>query len=120
MSFVQTGFNHNIRHQGKLYHVQTEDLGQRNPWVVSHVFFEGAVVGSIKSSYADRLGAPDLSQQVMAQMQRQHKEALRNVVQGQYDAPQAPVAPPGLSVGKGTADPSLDEVVKAFFDGQKK
>ena len=120
MSLVQTGFNHNIRHEGKLYHVQTEDLGRHNPWVVSHVFLEGAVVGTLKSSYADRLGDPDLGPQVRAQMQRQHKEALRNVVKGQYDALPAGVAPSGLPLDKGTAEPSLDEVVKAFFEGRKK
>ena len=40
-----TGFNHNIKHKGKLYHVQTEDSGVNNPHIITHLFVGGNIAG---------------------------------------------------------------------------
>ena len=47
------GFNINILHKGKMYHVQTEDSGVKNPHVITHIFVGGNIVSSRKTSYAD-------------------------------------------------------------------
>jgi hypothetical protein len=36
-----TGFNHNIKYKGKVYHVQTEDSGVNNPHIITHLFVGG-------------------------------------------------------------------------------
>ena len=41
-----TGSNTNVRHRGKLFHVQTEDSGRRNPHVISHVYYRGTILAS--------------------------------------------------------------------------
>jgi len=80
-----SGFNHNITHAGRVFHVQTEDSGVNNPNIVTHVFVGGNILASKKSSYAELLGAENLQELVRQLMEDQHKQMLRNVVQGGYD-----------------------------------
>jgi len=46
---VVPGFNHNIKHKGRIFHVQTEDSGPKNPHIITHLFVGGNIL-------ADRLG----------------------------------------------------------------
>ena len=80
-----TGFNHNIKHKGKSYHVQTEDSGQSNPHIITHLFVGGNILATKKMSYQDIVGAPNLPELVRQLMEEQHKEMLRNLVSGTYD-----------------------------------
>ncbi|WP_242340547.1 MULTISPECIES: hypothetical protein [unclassified Anaeromyxobacter] len=79
------GFNHNIKHKGKPYHIQTEDSGLDNPHIITHLFVGGNILASKKTSYADIVGADNLAQVVRELMEEQHKEMLRNLVNGVYD-----------------------------------
>jgi hypothetical protein len=88
-----TGFNHNIRHNGKIYHVQTEDSGVGSPHIITHLFLGGNILASKKTSYADIAGADNLANVVRELMEEQHKEVLRNLVNGVYD--QVPTGPAG-------------------------
>ena len=80
-----TGFNHNIKHKGKVYHVQTEDSGVANPHIITHLFVGGNILASKKTSYADILNAENLGEVVRELMEEQHKEMLRNLINGVYD-----------------------------------
>ena len=80
-----TGFNHNIKHKGKLYHIQTEDSGVGNPHIITHLFVGGNILASKKTSYADIVNAENLAQVVRELMEEQHKEMLRNLLNGIYD-----------------------------------
>jgi intein/homing endonuclease len=80
-----TGFNHNIKYKGKVYHVQTEDSGVNNPHIITHLFVGGNILASKKTSYADILNAENLSEVVRELMEEQHKEMLRNLINGVYD-----------------------------------
>jgi hypothetical protein len=80
-----TGFNHNIKHKGKVYHVQTEDSGRNNPHIITHLFVGGNILASKKTSYADILNAENLGEVVRELMEEQHKEMLRNLINGVYD-----------------------------------
>src|SRR4029079_11641737 len=80
-----TGFNHNIKHKGKVYHVQTEDSGINNPHIITHLFVGGNILASKKTSYADILNAENLREAVRQRMEGQHKEMLRNLINGVYD-----------------------------------
>src|SRR5512134_584022 len=79
------GFNHNIEHKGKMYHVQTEDSGINNPHIITHLFVGGNILASKKTSYADILKADNLAEVVRELMEEQHKEMLRNLINGVYD-----------------------------------
>src|SRR5687767_2844082 len=80
-----TGFNHNIKHKGKVYHVQTEDSGVKNPHIITHLFVGGNILASKKTSYSDILNAENLQEVVRELMEEQHKEMLRNLINGVYD-----------------------------------
>lgn len=80
------GFNHNIKHKGKLYHVQTEDSGASNPHIITHLFVGGNILATKKVSYADIVNSQNLAQLVREMMEQQHKQMLRNLVNGIYDA----------------------------------
>src|SRR3954468_5904649 len=80
-----TGFNHNIKHKGKVYHVQTEDSGAANPHIITHLFVGGNILASKKTGYADIVKTPNLAELVREMMEEQHKEMLRNLINGVYD-----------------------------------
>jgi hypothetical protein len=86
-----TGFNHNIKHKGKVYHVQTEDSGVNNPHIITHLFVGGNILASKKTSYADIVNAENLAEVVRELMEEQHKEMLRNLINGVYDTAESTV-----------------------------
>src|ERR1700748_1472100 len=86
------GFNHNIKHNGKVYHVQTEDSGTDNPHVITHLFVGGNILSSRRSSYSHLMGQPNLEAQVRTLMEMQHREMLRALVNGELESQQAQVA----------------------------
>ncbi|HYN42848.1 MAG TPA: hypothetical protein VE129_13785, partial [Thermoanaerobaculia bacterium] len=56
-----TGFNTDIRHGDRVFHVQTEDRGTGNPIVESLVYVGGQILLSKRSPYSDLVvdGKPD-------------------------------------------------------------
>jgi hypothetical protein len=82
---MAVGWNHNLKHRGKTYHIQTEDSGLGNPHIITHLFVGGNILASKKTSYADIVGAENLAQVVRELMEEQHKEMLRNLINGVYD-----------------------------------
>ncbi len=79
------GFNHNITHAGRVFHVQTEDSGVNNPNITTHLFVGGNILASKKTSYSELVKAENLHELVRQLMEDQHKQMLRNVVSGVYD-----------------------------------
>ena len=79
------GFNTNVRHRGVLFHVQSEDSGRAHPHVITHLYHGGTIVFSEKSSYADRLDAPDLPARVRGLMGSQHRTVLERLRSGVFD-----------------------------------
>jgi hypothetical protein len=67
------GFNHNIRHNGWLFHVQTEDSGAQNPHIYTHLFHEGVIVASKKLDYDTEADV----EIVKSLMQAQHKSVMK-------------------------------------------
>ena len=48
-----TGFNTDVDHQGRVFHVQTEDKGLQNPVVESLIYCGGEIIASRSESYAE-------------------------------------------------------------------
>lgn len=82
---MQIGFNSDISIEGIDYHVQTEDWGKSNPYLVSRVFRHGAVLKSIKTSYQDVLPKGPASDAIAIRfaMRIQHDQILDLLVSGQ-------------------------------------
>jgi hypothetical protein len=100
-----TGFNTNVRHGGRLFHVQTEDSGKAYPHVISHVYFGGTILASEKHDYEDLLGSDDLAEAVRALMEGQHKAMVARLKQGALDPViQERLADPAEDTGPGGSD----------------
>lgn len=80
------GFNHNVRHQDRVFHVQTEDSGLPHAHYITHLFAGGNIVNSMKTSYADQLDAPELATIVRKLMEAQHKKMLKRLVSGEFNS----------------------------------
>ncbi len=80
------GFNHNFRYKGEVYHIQTEDSGLKNPNIVTLLYQGGTILASKKTSYADITKVDNLVQVVEELMKEQHKEMLRSLKAGEFDA----------------------------------
>ena len=82
------GYNTNVRHKGRIYHIQTEDSGINHPHIITHLFADGGrIVASKKTSYAEQVGSPDLRDTVKALMREQHKAMFIGLRDGLYDDP---------------------------------
>ena len=81
-----TGFNHNIGYKGELFHVQTEDSGRANPHIVTLLYRGGTILGSTKISYADIIKTDQLELVVESIMKEQHKDMMRRLKSGEFDA----------------------------------
>ncbi|MCA9615386.1 MAG: hypothetical protein H6722_04865 [Sandaracinus sp.] len=80
------GYNTNVRHKGKLFHIQTEDSGIKHPHVITHLFADGGrIVASRKTSYGDLVGREDLRDRVKELMRAQHKAMFIALRDGEYD-----------------------------------
>jgi hypothetical protein len=79
------GFNHNVKYGPRVYHVQTEDSGLPHAHYITHLFVGGNIVASMKSSYAEKAGVPDLPKIVRGLMENQHKAMLKRLVTGEFD-----------------------------------
>lgn len=82
---LQRGYNHNIPHRGRLYHVQTEDSGTTKAHIFTHVFFDGTIIATNKVGYQDKLRNEQLPTIVVNLMQESHKSMIRALRSGKYD-----------------------------------
>src|ERR1041385_1006127 len=80
------GFNNNVRHRGRLFHIQTEDSGVRHPHVITHLYMDGGrILKTVKTSYAVHLGSDRLAKVVRELMKEQHKMMFIALRDGQFD-----------------------------------
>jgi hypothetical protein len=75
---MQKGFNSDITVRGKSYHIQTEDWGMQNPFLVSRIFCNGAVLKTIKTPYDSvlKLGSSQTQEAIKLALRRQHSTII--------------------------------------------
>jgi len=128
---VLTGYNTDIEHAGTIYHVQTEDKGQANPFVESLVYASGEILYSRRTPYHDLVEQELDPQTVAAIMERQHRAILDAIGAGRLEQlsnmdeevaedddttvshPESVV--PDLSSG----DATLDQVILDYLEAQR-
>src|SRR6476620_7912101 len=76
------GYNHTLRHGGRVFHVQTEDSGQAYARLHTHLFYEGTILSTKKQEY-DPSSPEDA---VRALMQQLHKSMIKELTHGEHDA----------------------------------
>jgi hypothetical protein len=99
---VITGFNTDIRHNDKVYHIQTEDKGLQNPYIESLVYVGGEILASKKTSYAEQLAKDGVDEKwIGGLMEQQHRTMIAAIKRGRFDQP----ADSTKTVAKPTAKP---------------
>jgi len=84
---VLTGFNTDIKHAERVYHVQTEDRGPSNAVVESLVYVGGEILLSKKSPYAEHVHAGKIDEKAVRElMDLQHRRILEAIRRGRFDA----------------------------------
>jgi hypothetical protein len=80
------GYNNNVRHKNRVFHIQTEDSGIKHPHIITHLFMDGGrILKSVKTSYADHIGKEKFGDVVRAMMKEQHKSMFRALRDGDFD-----------------------------------
>ncbi|MCP3978448.1 MAG: hypothetical protein GY716_03820 [bacterium] len=109
-----TGFNTDIDHRDRVFHVQTEDKGVGNPQVETLIYCGGEIVASRRSSYSELAEENHTEDEVLRRMELQHQEMIREILNGHYDDSEE-LKPFGHSI---ITNRSLDEVVLEFLATQ--
>jgi hypothetical protein len=84
---VITGFNTDIKHSEKVYHVQTEDKGVGNPYIETLVYVGGEILASKKTSYAEQLKTGVDDKWIGGLMEQQHRTMIAAIKRGRFDQP---------------------------------
>jgi hypothetical protein len=81
------GYNTNVRHKGKVFHIQTEDSGVKYGHIMTHLFMDGGrILKSVKTSYAEYIGNERMSDIVREMMKQQHKAMFIALRDGKFDS----------------------------------
>jgi hypothetical protein len=90
------GYNNNVRHKGKVFHIQTEDSGVKYGHIITHLFMDGGrILKSVKTSYTEYIGNERMGDIVREMMKQQHKAMFIALRDGKFDA-----------IAEGATDPS--------------
>ncbi|HEX8792855.1 MAG TPA: hypothetical protein VF765_18040 [Polyangiaceae bacterium] len=90
------GYNNNVRHKGRVFHIQTEDSGVKYGHIITHLFMDGGrILKSVKTSYAEYIGNDRMGDIVREMMKQQHKAMFIALRDGKFD-----------SIAEGAADAS--------------
>ncbi|HJT17837.1 MAG TPA: hypothetical protein VJ853_10630 [Thermoanaerobaculia bacterium] len=82
-----TGFNTDIKHNDKVYHIQTEDKGLQNPYIESLVYVGGEILASKKTSYAEQAKSGVDEKWIGSLMEQQHRTMIAAIKRGRFDQP---------------------------------
>jgi hypothetical protein len=106
-----TGYNTDVRHGNRIFHVQTEDKGVSNPRIETLIYVGGEILDSYRSSYEDLLAMPPLAESVIqSRMDEQHRAIIRDIKNGKYD-----LTPPDLLEQQAFNDRPLDQAILEFL-----
>ncbi len=106
-----TGFNTDVRHGNRLFHIQTEDKGQANPKIETLIYMGGEILDSYRSSYEDLIAMPPVSESaIQGRMEEQHRSVIRDIKNGKYD-----LTPPDFVEQQAFNDRPLDQAILEFL-----
>ncbi len=75
------GYNHQVPHRGRVFHVQSEDSGSAKRHIFTHVFFAGTIIASNRIDYGANASTADISDL----LKKSQKSMLHRLVRGSLD-----------------------------------
>jgi hypothetical protein len=91
---VITGFNTDVKHKNRVFHIQTEDKGEGNPCVESLVYVGGEILATKRTSYAEVVQTGRDDHAVQDLMEQQHRTMIAAIQRGRFDGPNGLVQVP--------------------------
>ncbi len=88
-----TGYNTDVKHKNRVFHVQTEDKGAGNPCVESLVYVGGEILATRRVSYAEIVAKGRDDQAIQELMEQQHRTMIAAIQRGKFDGPNGSVRP---------------------------
>jgi len=116
-----TGYNTDVPHNNRVFHVQTEDKGDAAPEIESLVYVGGEILATERVSYADAIRAGRDDRIIQEMLERQHRTVIAAIQQGRFDepdgTPRAPEAMSGLAASEQPTggDRTLDQVILEYL-----
>ncbi len=113
------GYNTNVPYKGKLYHVQTEDNGTRNPVIITLLYIQGTILASKKTSYAHLVSDPGCKEAVRELMKEQHKTMIKELVRGVHTEEESAggqAAAPVRSQAEETKPEQKEQIARSLDD----
>jgi hypothetical protein len=107
------GFNNNVRHRGRIFHIQTEDSGVKSPRIVTHLFADGGrIVKTTRTDYSEHVGQKDMAPVVRKLMKEQHKAMFIALRAGELDQLLEQVCGP-LPLETRSVPPAIERIAEA-------
>ena len=124
-----TGFNTDVRHNGRVFHIQTEDKGDTVPEIESLVYLAGEILATRRMSYADAIQNGRDDRVVQDLLEKQHRTLIAGIQRGRFDGPDGTVqVPEGMTPAGGemagaapaaelasAGDRTLDQVILEYL-----
>lgn len=110
-----TGYNTDVKHNGKVYHVQTEDKGVNHPLLETLVYVSGGqIIASKQYNYAKLVKNGKCDEKELAELlESQHRQVMRWIKGGKFDEGGPP--PFGSTI---ISERGFDEIVLEFIKAQ--
>ena len=89
-----TGYNTDVKHNNRVFHIQTEDKGDSSPHIESLVYVGGQILATRKTSYADILKGGRDDKAVQELMEQQHRTMIAAIQRGRFDGPNGALKSP--------------------------
>jgi hypothetical protein len=80
-----TGFNTDVQHDGRVYHVQTEDRGREKAMLESLVYVGGTIVAKKSTPYIDQLSKGATEDMIGALLKKQHQVIIAAIKAGRIE-----------------------------------
>ena len=108
-----TGYNTDVRHGNRVFHVQTEDKGLGNPKIETLIYVGGEILDNYRGGYDDLLAGGAVPEPLIQdRMNEQHKTVIRDIKTGKYDTtPQDPE----LAEAQVFTDRTLDQAILEYL-----
>lgn len=108
-----TGYNTDVRHGNRVFHVQTEDKGLSNPKIETLIYVGGEILDNFRSGYDDLIAGGAVPETLIQdRMNDQHKTVIRDIKNGKYDTTPQDAE---LSEAQIFPDRSLDQAILEFL-----
>lgn len=121
-----TGYNTDVQHRGRSFHVQSEDKGTSNPYIESLIYVGGQVLAAKRTDYDEVLEKGGGEAEIVEIMDQQHRTMISAIQNGDYDAKvielfgeaataETPAATVEEAVQDGGSERTLDEVILEYL-----